>query len=142
MDGRIEKVNLSREFVRLKERWSPRVAGELDGWQVKLVKAEGEFVWHRHEKEDEFFLVLGGCLSIHLRDRIVELDEGEFLIVPRGVEHKPVTSGEAHVLLFEPASTLNTGNVRNAFTVERPERIRDDRSRAPQSGRGDKDKGR
>jgi mannose-6-phosphate isomerase-like protein (cupin superfamily) len=97
--------------------------GELNGQHVKLVKLEGEFVWHHHEHEDELFLVLEGQLEIHLRDRVVALDPGEFFIVPRGVEDKPVASGEAHVLLLEPSSTLNTGNVRNHRTVESPARI-------------------
>ena len=119
----IEKVNLADKLAKFSEHWSPRIVGELNGQQVKLVKLEGEFVWHHHEHQDELFLVLRGQLSIHLRDRIVELAAGEFFIVPRGVEHKPVAAREAHVLLLEPASTLNTGNLQNARTVESPERI-------------------
>ena len=122
-DSRGDKVNLSEKLQQFTERWSPRIIGELNGQHVKLAKLEGEFVWHHHEREDELFLVLRGHLSIHLRDRIVELDEGEFFIVPRGVEHKPVAAAEAHVLLLEPASTVNTGNVRNERTVEAPERL-------------------
>lgn len=122
-DGRPEKVNLAEKLRQFTERWSPRIVGELNGQHVKLVKLEGEFVWHHHEREDELFLVLRGHLSLHLRDRIVELDEGEFFIVPRGVEHKPVAAVETHVLLLEPDSTLNTGNVRNERTVEAPERL-------------------
>jgi mannose-6-phosphate isomerase-like protein (cupin superfamily) len=118
-----EKVNLADKLSRFSERWSPRIVGELNGQQVKLVKLEGEFVWHHHEREDELFLVLRGHLSIHLRDRVVELDEGEFFIVPRGVEHKPAAAAETHVLLLEPASTLNTGNLRNERTVQAPERL-------------------
>ena len=118
----MRKVNLAAKLEEITEHWRPRIVGEANGQQVKLAKFAGEFVWHHHENEDELFLVLHGSLAIHLRDRIVELDAGEFFIVPRGVEHKPVASGEAHVLLFEPASTLNTGNVRNDFTVETPER--------------------
>jgi mannose-6-phosphate isomerase-like protein (cupin superfamily) len=90
---------------------------------VKVAKLEGEFVWHYHENEDELFLVLHGHLDIHLRERVVGLDPGEFFIVPRAVDHKPVASGEVHVLLFEPASTLNTGNVRSERTVEAPVRV-------------------
>ncbi|MHC4350998.1 MAG: cupin domain-containing protein [Planctomycetota bacterium] len=120
-DRPFEKVNLSEKLRQLSERWSPRVVGELNGQHVKLAKLQGEFVWHHHEHEDELFLVLRGRLAIHLRDRVVELDEGEFYIVPRGVEHKPVAAAETHVLLLEPASTLNTGNVRNELTVEAPE---------------------
>ncbi|MGH0035680.1 MAG: cupin domain-containing protein [Myxococcota bacterium] len=117
------KVNLSEKLHQFTERWSPRIVGELNGQHVKLAKFEGEFVWHHHEHEDELFLVLRGHLSIHLRDRVVELAEGEFFIVPRGVEHKPVTAAEAHVLLLEPASTVNTGNVRNERTVDGPQRL-------------------
>ena len=117
------KVNLGEKLEQIEEFWSPRIVGELNGQHVKLAKLRGEFIWHHHESEDELFLVLHGHLSIHLRDRVVELDEGDFFIVPRGVEHKPIASGEAHVLLLEPASTLNTGNVRNQRTVETPERL-------------------
>jgi mannose-6-phosphate isomerase-like protein (cupin superfamily) len=119
----VEKVNLAEKLARFDERWSPRIVGELNGQHVKVVKLEGEFVWHHHEGEDELFLVLRGRLAMHLRDRVVELGPGEMVVVPRGVEHKPVALEETHVLLFEPASTLNTGNVRDARTVERPERI-------------------
>ena len=122
-NSQIDKVNLSEKLQQFTERWSPRIVGELNGQQVKLAKVEGEFVWHHHEQEDELFLVLRGHLSIHLRDRIVELDEGEFFIVPRGVEHKPVAASETHVLLLEPSATLNTGNVRNDLTIEAPERL-------------------
>ena len=121
--SQIDKVNLAEKLQQFTEHWSPRVVGELNGQHVKLVKVKGDFVWHHHEKEDELFLVLRGHLSIHLRDRIVELDEGEFFIVPRSVEHKPVAAAEAHVLLLEPNSTLNTGNVRDERTVEVPERL-------------------
>lgn len=121
--SRTEKVNLSEKLQQFTERWSPRIVGELNGQNVKLAKFEGEFVWHHHEEEDELFLVLRGRLSIHLRERIIELDAGEFFIVPRGVEHKPVAAGEAHVLLLEPSATLNTGNVRNDRTVDDPERL-------------------
>jgi mannose-6-phosphate isomerase-like protein (cupin superfamily) len=118
-----EKVNLSEKLRLFKETWSPRVVGELNGQEVKLAKLAGEFIWHHHEHEDELFLVLHGRLAIHLRDRVVRLEEGEFFIVPRGAEHKPVAEEEAHVLVFEPASTLNTGNVRDARTVDSPERL-------------------
>jgi mannose-6-phosphate isomerase-like protein (cupin superfamily) len=119
--SQIDKVNLSDKLRQFTEIWSPRIVGELNGQHVKLVKVEGEFVWHHHAHEDELFLVLKGQLSIHLRDRMVVLEEGEFYIVPRGVEHKP--EAEAHVLVFEPAATLNTGNVRNARTVDSPETL-------------------
>lgn len=119
----MQKVNLAEKLAQFTEHWSPRIVGELNGQQVKLVKLEGEFIWHRHENEDELFLVLQGHLDIHLRESIVALDAGEFFIVPRGVEHKPAAVGEVHVLLFEPVSTLNTGDVRNERTVASPVKI-------------------
>jgi mannose-6-phosphate isomerase-like protein (cupin superfamily) len=119
----VEKVNLSQKLGQIREQWKPRIAGELNGQQVKLVKFQGEFVWHHHEHEDELFLVVKGRFRMDFRDREVWLEEGEFLIVPRGVEHRPVAEEEAHVLLFEPATTLNTGNVRNERTVEELDRI-------------------
>jgi mannose-6-phosphate isomerase-like protein (cupin superfamily) len=119
----MNKVNLFEKLALFSDHWAPRIVGELNGQHVKLVKVSGEFVWHHHEREDELFLVLRGELEIHLRDRVVALGEGEFFIVPKGVEHKPVARGEAHVLLLEPASTLNTGNVRSARTVETLERL-------------------
>ena len=119
----MEKVNLAEKLSLFSERWTPRIVGELNGQHVKLVKLEGEFVWHRHADEDELFLVLRGRLALELRDRTVVLDEGELFIVPRGVEHRPVADGEAHVLLFEPVSTRNTGELREARTVDAPEWI-------------------
>jgi mannose-6-phosphate isomerase-like protein (cupin superfamily) len=119
----VDKVNLSEKLALFSDHWSPKVVAELNGQQVKLVKLLGEFIWHRHEHEDELFLVLRGALAIHLRDRVVRLAEGEFFVVPRGVEHKPVAEVETHVLLLEPASTLNTGDVRNERTVEAPARL-------------------
>ena len=119
----MDKVNLRDKLAQFTEPWSPKIVGDLNGQQVKLVKVSGDFVWHHHEHEDELFLVLDGHLDIHLRDRIVALEPGEFVIVPRGVEHKPSSPTGADVLLFEPASTLNTGNVRNERTVERLRRL-------------------
>jgi mannose-6-phosphate isomerase-like protein (cupin superfamily) len=113
----IEKVNLAQKFDRFDDYWSPRIAGELNDSYVKLAKLKGEFVWHQHENEDELFLVVKGHLTIKLRDRDVELDPGEFVIIPHGVEHLPVAVEEVHVLLLEPKSTLNTGNVRSERTV-------------------------
>ena len=113
----MDKVNLRAKLARFSEQWSPKVVGELNGQEVKLVKFQGPFVWHHHEAEDELFLVVKGRFRMEFRDRHVWLEEGEFLIVPRGVEHRPVAEEEAHVLLFEPASTLNTGNVQNERTV-------------------------
>lgn len=108
----IEKVSLAAKLAAITEHWRPRVVGELNGQEVKLVKLQGEFVWHHHAGEDELFLVVHGHLRIELRDdRAIELDPGEFVIVPRGVEHRPVASEEVEILLFEPATTRNTGNV-------------------------------
>jgi len=117
------KVNLREKFGMFADRWSPKIAGEVNDSFVKLVKLQGEFVWHRHEREDELFLVVNGRITIRFRDGEVRLDENEFLIVPRGVEHMPVSEGESWVLLFEPKTTLNTGNVENERTVEKLERI-------------------
>jgi len=119
----MEKVNLSEKFGLFEDLWSPKIVGELNESYVKLVKLQGEFVWHRHEEEDELFLVVKGRLTIRLRDRDVRLEEGEFFIVPRGVEHLPVADEQAHVLLLEPKTTLNTGDVRNERTVEELERV-------------------
>ncbi len=119
----VEKVNLAERFARFAEHWSPKVVGELNGQQVRLVKFQGPFVWHRHEAEDELFLVVKGRFRMELRERSVDVAEGEFLIVPRGVEHRPVAEEEVHVLLFEPASTLNTGDAQDERTVERPEHL-------------------
>ncbi|MFN2317889.1 MAG: cupin domain-containing protein [Gemmatimonadales bacterium] len=115
-------INLAEKLAGFCEHWSPRIVGELNGQQVKLAKLHGEFVWHQHDHEDELFLVIKGTLLMRLRDGDVTIREGEFLIVPRGVEHLPVAEEEVHVLLFEPASTLNTGNVRNARTIDELER--------------------
>lgn len=121
--SKLPKVNLAAAFDRIPDHWSPRVAAELNGQQVKLARFLGPFVWHHHADEDELFLVVRGSLRIEFRDHAVTLNEGELLVVPRGVEHRPVADAETHVLLFEPASTLNTGNVRGGRTVERPGRL-------------------
>jgi mannose-6-phosphate isomerase-like protein (cupin superfamily) len=114
----MDKVNVAEKLRSFSEHWQPRIVGELNGQQVKLAKLQGEFVWHHHENEDELFYVVHGTIDIELRDRTVTLNEGEFFIVPRGVEHRPVAREEAHIMLFEPAATLNTGNVRNERTYE------------------------
>lgn len=114
----MQKVNLTEKLGLIAEQWVPRIVGELNGQQVKLAKLQGEFIWHHHEHEDELFLVIKGKLLMRLRDGDICINEGEFLIVPRGVEHQPVAEEEVHLLLFEPAGTLNTGNVRNERTVE------------------------
>jgi mannose-6-phosphate isomerase-like protein (cupin superfamily) len=119
----MEKVNLRHKLSLFHDHFSPKVVAALNGQQVKLVKFQGEFVWHHHEAEDELFLVLEGRFRMELRDRIVDLGPGELLVVPRGVEHRPVADEEVALLLFEPASTLNTGNVRNERTVEALEAI-------------------
>jgi mannose-6-phosphate isomerase-like protein (cupin superfamily) len=119
----IEPVNLRDKLSLFATHWDPKIVGELNGQHVKLVKFQGEFVWHHHEHEDELFLVVQGRFTMEFRDRQVPLEEGEFLIVPRGVEHRPVAEHEVHVLLFEPATTLNTGNVVSDRTVATPARI-------------------
>ncbi len=119
----MDKINLAEKFARIPEPWKPHIAGELNGQYVKLGKFWGEFVWHHHENEDELFLVVKGQIRIDFRDRSVTIGEGEFLIVPRGVEHRPVAEEEAWVLLFEPKSTLNTGNVENELTLHELNRV-------------------
>ena len=119
----MRKVNLAEKFRLFDEHWSPRIVGELNGQYVKLAKLEGEFVWHHHEDEDEMFLVVKGRLTIKFPGEDVVLDKGEFLIVPRGVEHCPVAEEEAHVLLFEPVATAHTGNVQSERTIEKLEVI-------------------
>src|SRR6476620_3318222 len=119
----MERISLAEKFSLFREYWSPKIIGEINESYVKLVKVKGEFDWHHHEQEDELFLVVKGRLVIKLRDRDVSLGEGELAIIPRGVEHKPVAEEEAHVLLLESKSTLNTGNVRTNRTVADLQRI-------------------
>jgi len=119
----MEKVVLAEKFSKIPEFWKPYIAAELNGQLIKLDKLKGEFVWHRHDKEDEMFLVVKGRFRMDLRDKPVWLEEGEFLVVPRGVEHRPVADEEAWVVLFEPASTFNTGNVQNERSLRKLERI-------------------
>lgn len=119
----LERIDLWEKLSSFDERWSPRIVAELNDQHVKLAKLEGEFVWHSHADEDELFLVLKGKLTIELRDGAVDLGPGQMVVVPRGVEHRPVADGEVHLLLFEPAGTLNTGDMRNERTVEEPKRI-------------------
>ena len=114
----IRKINLAEAFRRFSDHWSPKIAAELNGQQVKLARFLGPFVWHRHQHEDELFLVVGGALRLEFRDGTVTLAEGEMAVAPRGVEHRPVADAEALVLLFEPATTRNTGNVTDVRTVE------------------------
>lgn len=114
----IQKVNLAEKFERIPEYWHPRIAGELNDSYVKLARLKGEFVWHRHQEEDELFLVVQGRLTIELRDGEIVLGAGEFAIIPRGVEHRPVAEEEVHVVLLEPKSTVNTGDVQSERTIE------------------------
>ena len=119
----IEKVNLKEKFDLFHDYWSPRIAGEINDSFLKLVKLKGEFVWHHHDAEDELFLVVKGRLRIRLRDQDIDLNEGEFVIIPKGVEHLPIAGEEAYVVLLEPKSTLNTGNVQNERTVPELKRV-------------------
>lgn len=112
----VEPINLAEKFALIEDYWSPHIAGELNDSYVKLAKLKGEFVWHHHEQEDELFLVVRGTLCIQLRDRDLWLREGEFAVIPRGVEHRPVASEEVHVLLLEPKTTVNTGNIQDERT--------------------------
>jgi len=119
----LQKVNLANKFALFARHWDPKIVGELNGQLVKLVKFQGEFVWHRHEQEDELFLVIQGSFDLHLPDGVLTVSEGELVIVPRGVEHCPKAVDEVHVLLFEPSGTLNTGDATDGRTVPEPERI-------------------
>ncbi|HTF27337.1 MAG TPA: cupin domain-containing protein [Flavitalea sp.] len=112
----MEKVNVNEKLALFQDYWNPRIAGELNGQHVKLVKFQGEFVWHKHDGEDELFYVVNGSFEMEFRDRTIEIKEHEFIIVPKGVEHRPVAKKEVAIMLFEPASTLNTGNVKNDLT--------------------------
>ncbi|KAA3610381.1 MAG: cupin domain-containing protein [Calditrichaeota bacterium] len=120
---KIEKVNLNEKLKQFSDYWNPRIVGELNGHQVKLAKFQGEFIWHTHENEDELFMVLKGSFKMEFRDKTVQLNEGEFLIVPKGVEHRPVAKNEVSVLLFEPGSTINTGNNPSDLTRNNLEKI-------------------
>lgn len=119
----IEKVSIKEKLNQFSDYWNPRIVGELNGQHVKLSKFKGEFIWHQHEQEDEMFLVLSGKFIMELRDKTLHLSEGDFVIIPKGTEHKPVAPEEVHVMLFEPASTLNTGNTENELTRQVLEKI-------------------
>src|SRR5580704_6422422 len=124
----MHKINIAQKLSTFQDHWSPKIVGELNGQHVKLVKFQGEFVWHHHESEDELFLVVRGTFRMDYKDpagaeKSMELSEGEFVIVPRGTEHRPVAGEEVHVILFEPAGTLNTGNVRDPLTADNLQRI-------------------
>lgn len=119
----MEKVSLATKFAAFSDHWSPKIVGELNGQHVLVVKFAGEFLWHHHEHADEMFLVHRGRFRMELRDRTIELGAGDFIIIPRGVEHRPVADEEVEVVLFETAGTLNTGNVNDARTVAAPTRL-------------------
>jgi len=119
----IEKLNVSEQFALITEYWQPRIAASLNGQHVRMAKLKGEFIWHRHDDEDEMFYVVRGRLVIRFRDGEVALNEGELCVVPRGVEHLPLAEKEVHVLLFEPAETRNTGNIQNERTVDNMDTI-------------------
>jgi len=124
----MRKVHLGAKLASFDEHWSPRIVGELNGQHVKLVKFQGDFVWHHHDNEDELFLVVHGSFPMEYRDETgaeqsMDVNEGEFVIMPRGVEHRPCAENEVHVMLFEPAGTLNTGNVHSERTVDAPATI-------------------
>ena len=121
--AQLQKVTLAEKFAKIQDHWNPRIVGELNGQQVKLVKIRGAFDWHHHDNEDELFLVHRGSFRMELRDHTVELTPGDIFIVPRGVEHRPVADEETEIVLFEPASTLNTGNTVSERTVRSPGRL-------------------
>ena len=119
----MKKVDLEDKFSLFDEHWQPKIVGELNGQYVKLAKLKGEFIWHKHEDEDELFMVIKGKLRIKLRDGAIDLEEGQFCILPKGVEHLPIAEEEAHVMLFEPKGVLNTGDTRNERTVDELQEI-------------------
>ena len=123
MTPHVQVVNIAEKLRQFEEHWQPKIVGELNDSYVKLVKFQGEFVWHHHDAEDELFLIVKGSMRMRLRDRDLMVRPGEFVIIPRGIEHMPVADEETHVLLFEPKTTLNTGNVSNERTVPKLERI-------------------
>ena len=119
----LQKINIAEKLSLFSDHFNPRIVGELNGQHIKLVKFQGEFVWHHHENEDEMFLVIEGSFQMELRDKIVDLKKGDFIIIPKGTEHCPIATEEVHVMLFEPAGTLNTGNTQNDLTRNQLETI-------------------
>ncbi|WP_082700857.1 cupin domain-containing protein [Bacillus sp. AM 13(2015)] len=119
----ISKTNVQEKFLKINDYWNPRISGELNDSYIKMVKVKGEFIWHHHDEEDEMFFVCKGKLVIRFRDKEIVLNEGEFIVIPKGIEHQPIAEEEVHLLLIEPKTTLNTGNVVNERTVSIPERI-------------------
>ncbi len=119
----MDKINLRQKFRLFNDCWSPKIIAELNGQYVKLAKVKGEFIWHDHKNEDELFFVVKGNLTIKLREKDVQLEEGEIFVVPKGIEHKPVASEEAHVMVFEPVETAHTGDIKSELTVEKQDWI-------------------
>jgi mannose-6-phosphate isomerase-like protein (cupin superfamily) len=119
----LESINIQNKLSQFSDHWNPRIIGELNGQHVKIAKLKGKFVWHKHDNEDEMFLVLEGTLQMEFRDKTVEIKKGEFIIVPKGVEHRPVAKQEVSIMLFEPASTVNTGELENELTRTNLEKI-------------------
>jgi mannose-6-phosphate isomerase-like protein (cupin superfamily) len=119
----MEKINLAEKFSLFSEHWSPKIVGELNGQLVKLVKFKGPFVWHHHDHEDEMFYVVKGSFDMELEDGTVTINEGEFIVILKGIEHRPNAKEECEVMLFEPASTLNTGNIENERTLKQLQRL-------------------
>lgn len=119
----VESINIQQKLSQFSDHWNPRIIGELNGQHVKIAKLKGEFIWHKHDNEDEMFLVLNGTLKIEFRDKTLEIKENEFCIVPKGVEHRPVAEEEVSIMLFEPVSTVNTGEQKNELTKTHLERI-------------------
>ena len=119
----MDKVNISEKLSQINDYWNPRIAGELNGQQIRLVKVKGEFAFHKHDNEDEMFLVIKGSLKIEFRDNIVDLTEGEFLIVPKGVIHRPIAEQEVHLMTFVPETNINTGDMKNEFTLDSLDKI-------------------
>jgi len=119
----ISKINIEEKFSQFSDYWNPRIIGELNGQYVKLAKVQGEFIWHKHDEEDELFMLIEGNFRLELRDQTIQLKPGEMVIIPKGVEHKPVAEGEAHIMLFEPKEVVNTGNIKNERTRAQLERI-------------------
>ena len=119
----MEAVNLSKKFDLINKHWSPRLLGELNNQAVKIAKLKGEFIWHHHENEDEMFFVIKGSMTIKLKDKDIVLNKNEFFIIPKGVEHKPVAQNEVLVMMFEPMTTINTGNIESNITIKDIERV-------------------
>jgi mannose-6-phosphate isomerase-like protein (cupin superfamily) len=112
---KIDKVNIEEKLALITEYWHPHIVGKLNGQLVKLAKLKGEFIWHKHEKEDELFWVINGSFEMHLRDNVININKGDFIVIPKDVEHKPVAKDEVHIMLFEPETTINTGDVENSY---------------------------